>query len=285
MIIEQALKNMKSDLEGVAHQTNHIRGGSLIDYIHEAVKHRVQEELQENGITNTEIKPPTREHQKGEIALAGLYKRKTQDIAIAPNIQETEEPINFTDISNKNKDQFGFKFTEKTLSINVRSQQKDISANKDTIFERLLGEALNLHLRCPKMVLGDVFVLSLYDYSLNKYIHKDKRRKDPTYNTGIVEEFISFFQSISNRNNTNSFYAIDNYVVRSPEKYEATSLLIVDFRPEMPKLYNSTKELIDDGFLPQNTNVEYEGLEWDSFFDKILDIYNQRFGLQNLQHL
>ena len=58
----------------------------------------------------------------------------------------------------KTNDIYGADFSEKILSINVRSQMSSVAKNFDTIFERTFAEAYNLHNRLNKMVLGEVFL-------------------------------------------------------------------------------------------------------------------------------
>ena len=85
----------------------------------------------------------------------------------------------------------------------------------------------------------------------------------------MVEKYIKSFHAISSR---------DDSGVQYDYQYEATCLLIVDFRPAVPKIYHSTQELQDDGYLPLLTTVAYEGLDWASFAQKIIGIYETRFG-------
>ena len=59
-------------------------------------------------------------------------------------------------------------------------------------------------------------------------------------------------------------------------------MLIVDFSRETPKIYHSTAELIEDGLLPNDTLIKYEGLDWNNFSSKLLDIYSKRFGTGKL---
>ncbi len=268
MNIEQAVENIKGFISD-KNLVGQIRSGKIIDEIHETVKYNIQEKLLAQKVNKPIILPPIKEHKKGELQLAGFIKRKTQDICITPNLNKEIETLGGIGLLGE-EDEFGLKFTERTLSINVRSQISKITANTDTLFERTYAEALNLHLRCSNMVLGEVYLLSAFDNNLQKYLTKE-----------TIKRYIKFFHSISNRK---CLKCNTRYANIEPYKYEAICLLIVDFNQLTPKIYNSTKELINDGFLDENTTVRYEGLEWGRFFEKILDIYNQRFGLQNLNH-
>jgi len=266
MTIEEAVLNLQQLIinNEESELISRIRSSQIINNIHEAVKYEVINKLLINyNINNPSIYPPIGSRNP-ELQLAGFIKRKKQDICIVPNINRTQELLSGGLLGEY--DDFGQIYTDKTLSINVRSQISSIDKNFDTLIERTFAESTNLHLRCHNMVLGEVYLLSIFDFN------KDKQ----TYlSSQIIEKYIKAFHSISDRSNnrTDLHY-----------KYEATCLLIVDFSQPIPKIYNSTQELIDNGFLDSNTTIRYEGLEWNSFFDKILNIYNQRFGLQTLQH-
>lgn len=91
-------------------------------------------------------------------------------------------------------------------------------------------------------------------------------------NQNLVEKYIKSFTAITNRVETSkNFYM-----------YESTCLLIVNFSKKIPKIYHSTQELIEDNLLPSNTKINYDILNWNNFFDKLLDIYDTRFKLGNL---
>ena len=85
----------------------------------------------------------------------------------------------------------------------------------------------------------------------------------------MVEKYIKSFQAINHRNSTQKrFY-----------KYESVCLLVVDFRPNEPKIYTSVEELKRDGFLDRSSTVSMEGLEWENFVPNLMRIYKRRFGV------
>lgn len=100
-----------------------------------------------------------------EVTLSGDIKQKSQDICLIPKkIPESIEDIECGELRSLNyKDKYGHKLTEKMISINVRSQLSSLMKNKDTLFERTYAEALNLHMRCPKMVLGEVYLIPVFE--------------------------------------------------------------------------------------------------------------------------
>ena len=266
--INKAVKNFKILIDksikegGNKGKTAMIRSAVPILNIHEAVK----AQLIKNGINKERIYPPINSRSP-EFKLAGFLKQKDQDICVTPNDEEEVAEILKIGLLNGKKDRFGANFTAKTIAINVRSQISSIQKNFDTLYERTILEAQNLHERCPKMVLGEVYMIAAPEYD-DKAFGKNKS-EFKTISAELVEKYIKSFQAITHRVDVSkNFY-----------QYEATCLLIVDMSKTTPKIYNSTKELILDGLLPKNTTVKYEGLEWSSFSRKLLKTYETRFGV------
>lgn len=153
--IEAAIK--KSGTEG---KNNLIRSQKPIKLLHEVVK----AELIRNKVNANLLNPPL-DQSHGELSLAGFFKKKDQDICVVPNgVKAKKETLNFQGILYGQEDKYGFDLTEKSLSINVRSQLSSSSKNFDTLYERTFAEALNLHLRCPKMVLGEFYMIAVNEY-------------------------------------------------------------------------------------------------------------------------
>ena len=55
--------------------------------------------------------------------------------------------------------------------------------------------------------------------------------------------------------------------------------MLVDFSLEIPKLYQSSLELKEDGIVSENFNLSLENLNYNNFFSDILNTYNSRFNL------
>lgn len=258
-LIKYVIEEVIIELGSVG-KTSLIRSQRLIKIIHELVKH----ELVMNDIKQDLIHPKIN-HTDGELKLYGFLKKKNQDICVLPEMVEPKMEVLNNGLIIGDEDIYGEGYTEKILSINVRSQLSSIGKNIDTLYERTIAEALNLHVRCPKMVLGEIYLIPTYEY--DEVLMKQKKigfHKKPIN----IEMFINGFQSINNRSTTSS----DNF------KYERVCLLIVDFSIETPKIYNSTDELIEDGLLPSDTKFKYEGLGYDTFIKDLLSIYNCRFN-------
>lgn len=265
MTINEALENFKSlindsIIEGGGNAKNAmIRSSRPILNIHEAVKLQ----LINNGVNPDLIFPPLG-NRTPELKLAGSLKQKDQDICIIPDLDKTEEILS-EGLLDGTVDIYGFNFTNKTISINVRSQVSSVAKNFDTLYERTISEAINLHDRCPEMILGEVYLLAVPEYEDKSMKNNQITFKNTSQST--VEKYIKSFQAINNRTDTSKFYF----------KYERACLLIVDFSQNPVKLYNSDEELKADGLLPEDSTLSIEGLTWDSFSSDLLSIYDQRF--------
>lgn len=270
--IQEAVTNFRNLINasivegGNKSKTAMIRSSKPILNIHEAVK----SQLIEYGVNPNLIYPPL-QSRTPELKLAGSLKQKDQDICIIPNDIKPKTEVLSTGLLAGIKDLYGEDFTKRTLVINVRSQISSIEKNFDTLYERTFSEAQNLHDRCPEMVLGEIYMIAVPEYDdkefqNNKCIFKKANPK-------IVEKYIKSFLAISNRSNSNKFFY----------QYEVTCLLIVDFSSQIPKIYNTTNELIKDGLLSKDTKIQYEGLSWHNFSGKLLKIYSERFGTEKFK--
>ncbi len=244
-----------------------IRSSMLINLIHDAVKF----ELMACGLKKENIYPHFGE-SKPEIKLAGLLKQKNQDICVLPaGIEKNAGMITWGPMAFQNKtDLFGFEFSTNILTINVRSQMSSLAKNADTLFERTFAEALNLHMRYPQMVLGEVYLIPVYEYDDNLVREKEVGFK---MHKTDVEKYISFFSSINNRRDETD----------EPFKYERCALLIVDFRYQAPVLFRNSTQLKNAGIISKDFAIEYAELSFDTFAEDIIKIYSERYKIENIQ--
>lgn len=270
--IDQQLLLFKTLLEnaiiqgGVKGKESIIRSSTLINLIHDAVKY----EFIQRGIDPNQIYPRFQQ-TKPEMKIAGFLKQKDQDVCVVPkNISKQPRKISWGPLENENvTDIYGEEYTRNTLVINVRSQMSSIAKNTDTLFERTFAEALNLHTLYSDIVLGEVYLIPVYEYD---EATMDQRQITFKPHRTNIEKYISFFTAINGRlNQDNEHY-----------KYERCTLLIVDFRANPPILYRTTKQLIHAGLLPNGFSIELEPLSFDTFADDILAAYGSRFNLKNL---
>ncbi|GAA9036086.1 hypothetical protein BTM333_08200 [Helicobacter pylori] len=250
--------------EGEKGFSNIIRSQKPINYIHEMIK----QDLVKNGIVKENIFPPLGS-SKPEIKLAGFFKQKDQDICVIPNNNNMDKNkilINWGPLNFENKeDIYGFEFSQKCLVINIRSQMRSIAKNTDTLFERTFAESLNLHMRYPKIVLGEFYLIPVREYSL-----KYSKRKQIGFENKLtnIEKYISFFSAISGRDSSNT----DLW------KYEKCCLMIVNLDSQKPFFYNNSYELKHDKIVSEYFALEYADIGFDLFVSDLLKIYRNRFS-------
>ena len=266
LTIQQAVENFKELIEnsiligGIKAKEAMIRSSKPINNIHEAVK----ADLIRNGIAPSRIHPPLGE-TKQELKLAGFIKQKHQDVCVSPEGNIPEEEKMTEGILRENLDYYGKDYTEKTISVNIRSQMSSLAKNFDTLYERTIAEAQNLHVRCPKMVLGEVYMIPVKEYDASVMENNIVSFIDKV---GAVEKYIKSFQAINGRPN----YEQEDY------KYERVCLLLVDFQQTPAKIYSNNHELVEDGLLKESSDASIEELSWHTFTENILATYTTRFG-------
>lgn len=264
--IQKAVNNFKALIENSIVESGDkgkeamIRSSRPILNLHEAVK----SELIKAGIDRDLIFPPLNSRTP-ELKLAGSRKQKNQDVCVIANHDKAEEILQ-EGLLQDVVDEYGEKFTERTISINVRSQISSIQKNFDTLYERTTSAAINLHDRCPKMCLGEVYMIAVPEYDDREIKNNEIIFKKPSPIT--VLKYIKSFRAINNRKGTErNFY-----------QYEKVCLLIVDFSKKPAKIYNTSKELKKAGLIPENSTVDMSELSWDKFVPDLLNIYSERFG-------
>lgn len=243
-----------------------ITSQQLINLLHEVVKSSL---IAEN-VNPTLIQPPCGQ-SRGEKTLAGFLKFKKQDICVFPNNKTPRvERIDFNGLYNTGTTEpYGELFSEHILSINVRSQLSSLSKNIDTMFERTFAEPLNLHRRVPKMVLGEVYLISVRELdsaqlALNNVVYKPFTNSTSNY----LEKYIKGFSALNMRASQRD----DDF------KYERVALIIADFSQNPVKVYNTTQDLINDNILPANSIASMANLNYDGLTRTLLDIHDKRFG-------
>ncbi len=278
LTIQASVNQIKLDYEaaiGNGTQASTIRTSRLIKYVHNALKSDFLNNHVHPSLINPSkkylqrvINPPARQINRArrlsdkELKLAGFLKTKRQDISIIPNnIHIAPQQLIVNTMMNGYQDIYGDVFTESVLSINVRSQLSSIWKNFDTLYERTFAEALNLHQRLPNMVLGEVYMIPVKEYT------DASTAGNMVFSNIDIGKYIAAFQAINSRANH----------LDEKFKYERCCLLIVDFDRAIPKIYNTSAELIQDGFLPQLSTISMAGLDYQNFAADILNIYTTRF--------
>ena len=264
--IQEAVNNFKKLIEdsilqgGIEAKEAMIRSSRPISCIHEAVKSA----LISAGVSRLRIFPPLGATSP-ELKLAGFIKHKHQDVCVAPEGFTPESEIMKEGLLQEVSDYYGKAYTERTLSINVRSQMSSLAKNFDTLYERTIAEAQNLHVRCPKMVLGEVYMIAVKEYNPIAMKHN---KVEFINKVGAVQKYIKSFQAINGRPD----------FTKQDYKYEKVCLLIVDFGKTPAKIYSTNEELIVDSLMPADSQANIVELNWESFIPSILKTYELRFG-------
>lgn len=270
--LESGLESIKAMIEdaiitkGESGKRSIINSSKTINILHEVVK----SDLILNGVRKELIKPELGA-SKPEVRIAGFLKYKYQDVCVFPNdrFKPIPEIIDFNGLHTGKKDKYGELYSEHILSINLRSQLSSLAKNKDTMFERTYAEPLNLHRRLPKMVLGELYLLSARELDSKAVKNKTVSYKPISNSTkNALQEYIYGFSALNGRTNQG-----DDFF-----KYERVALLIVDFSVSPIKIYNSINDLILDGFLDADTECSLQQLTYNNFINDLLKSYDRRFG-------
>ena len=128
------------------------------------------------------------------------------------------------------------------ISINVRSQLSSGGKDFDTLYERTFAEALNLHLRVPKLVMGEVYLIPPILYSSSAI-----RNKQVLFTEKLPVKYLLAFNAINNRTTTSA----------NEYKYERVCLLIVDFETKPPTLINNVNQLVAKGVINSNQSAKF----------------------------
>ncbi len=273
--INDGLEKIKSLIENAIHTNGEagkksvINSSETINVLHEVVK----SELISNGV-NENLIHPSLGSSSHEIKLAGFLKFKTQDVCVFPNhLQQISEVLDFNGLHKSKTDLYGELFSEHILTINLRSQLSSLAKNIDTMYERTYAEPLNLHRRLPKMVLGEVYLLSARELDSNAVRNKIVTYKPISANiASAIQNYVFGFSALNNRNTQG-----DDFF-----KYERVALLIVDFSQNPVKVYHTGEELIADGLLPPNSTASLDRLTFSKFVTDLLQVYDRRFGTGKL---
>jgi hypothetical protein len=249
--------------DGLVAKNSLIRSSTLIQRIHDLTKKCLINELNKRKLLY-QVHPPFGCSQP-ELSVWGLLKKKKQDVVVLiGDSKPAREKILEGPLMN-GYDELGLAATKSSIVIGVRSQLSSVNKNFDTLMERAFAETMNLRMRHPYLVMGEVYLLAVKDYDEQK-MKKNVVGWKPGFTK--VERFISIFNAISHRNNH------DN--IRDSFKYERSVLLLVDFSKNPAKIYFTIDELKTDGVVSQDFSGVYEGLSPQNFARDILDSYFKR---------
>lgn len=284
-LLENALATIKDEYETAIHTRTANLGGNFRSYsngldaksaliksqrlilgIHEVVKKSLEQILAQS-YSKYSIFPPIGQ-SKPELTICGAIKAKAQDVVIlfdddlpTPEKIDSEGPLLGT------TDPVGKAQSERSLVIGVRSQLSSVSKNFDTLMERAFAETLNLRLRLPKLVMGEVYVLPIKEYDDQAM----KQDRVSLKNAQVdVDKFIKTFLAISGRDAQDYNSDIHKY------KYERSALVIVDFGKYPPKVFATLEELQKNGYRSSISENDFRKVSPDGFAKDIIAIHRKR---------
>ena len=239
-----------------------IRSEKLIQKIHELTKVSLDKELKNKGFSEYEIHPPLGQPSP-EKDVWGLLKKKKQDVVILFK-QPSKEKITEGPLKG-DYDLLGKEATKNSIVIGVRSQLSSIDKNFDTLMERAFAETMNLRLRHPYLIMGEVYLIPVKEYDEQAMKNNVISFKDKFTN---VEKFISIFNGISDRQNHTDI--LESY------KYEKSALILVDFSQSPVKVYTTIQELKEDGIVSQSFDGDYNLIAPQNFTKGLIKKYQIR---------
>lgn len=260
--VETATFRGESRTNGLKAKESFIRSYRLIMPIHEVVKESLAGDLSSQGRCFT-MHPPIGETSP-ELKFMGFLKGKNQDVAVLFDDDEpTPEEITEGPLEGQ-MDAVGKDVSRRSLVVGVRSQMSSVNKNFDTLMERLFAETLNLRLRLPRLVMGEVYLLPVAEYD-SEAMKQDEVawERQPV----DIERFIRTFASFSGREAHNYD---DEY------KYERSALVLADFRNDPPNVYLTLDELKQDGLVSNDVDIDFETLSPQNFAEDLLDVHRRR---------
>ena len=241
-----------------------IRSQRLIMKIHEVVKVSLSKELDRERIPH-EICPPIGDTSP-EVCISGFLKSKQQDVVVFTGGDKMHEEVIQVGALKGEIDPVGKNTSERSIVVGIRSQLSSVAKNFDTLMERAFAETLNLRLRLPKIVMGEVYLLPVVEYDDAKMVKNVvawEERSVP------VEKFVRIFLSMTGRGED---------LEKSIYKYDQSALILVDFRLSPPKIYTSLRELKSDGHVGQPCELDFDRISPARFAKDMVTTHRIRHG-------
>ena len=272
--LQEAVNEIKLELEQTISTANYngqrangqqakqalIRSQNLIMKIHEVVKSSLEQELRKFSPQHYTIYPPLGE-RKPELVVSGHIKSKKQDIVVlfGGKTPETIKDGPLEDALNS----IGKEQSENAIIIGVRSQLSSVAKNFDTLIERAMAEPLNLRLRLPKLVMGEVYLLPVIEYD-DQAMKENRIAWKPGYTP--VEKFIKTFLALTHR----------NINAGDPHKYERSALIVVDFRQSPVQIFLTLQDLKKSGCISPDFKADFDLLSPINFAADIVSMHWKR---------
>lgn len=240
-----------------------IRSQTLICLIHESTKKSIYSTLAAHSNYTWQCHPPLNQSSP-ELKIYGKLKGKDQDVVFLRDPMTSEI---IADGPNQGEiDNVGFNATKNSIVVGVRSQMSSVEKNFDTLMERAFAETLNLRLRIPSLVMGEVYLLPLKELDDKKMEVNEVRFKSRKVNVG---KFTKIF---------NAFTGRENLAIENQYKYDASALLLVDLEQTPPKVIFNEADLSNEGFSDEICNM-FAAVKPEGFDVRLVNQYN---NIQNL---
>ena len=240
-----------------------IRSQRLIMHVHEAAKVSMSTWLKSTDRLFS-VFPPIGE-SKPELKITGFLKSKDQDLTFLFDGDIPCQEMITTGMRKGETDDVGRNISERSLIIGLRSQLSSVNKNFDTLMERAFAETLNLRLRLPGLVMGEIYLLPTHEYMSSPMKNNRVAFNEKPVN---IEKFVKTFNMISGRTD------IEN--IEEGYKYERSALIVADFRSDPPHIYRTHAELVNNGLLPHDTIANYDLISPMGFSHDILTIHTDR---------
>lgn len=251
--------------DGASAKASLTTSSQFINKLHEVVKVSIKEELENQDFIfedDFKIHPPLNESRPEQV-MYGYLKKKKQDVVFL--FEDKEDETIQKGALRGDIDSVGSKATDTSIILGVRSSLSSLDKNFDTLIERAYAEALNVRLRNPLVVMGEIFLLPVKEYDQN-----EMKNNIVAFNSSFtkIKKYMSVFKSISGRN---------KHTIRADYyKYERSCLLIVDFDQSPIKIYTTLQELKNDNVVPRNFRINYSKLSPVNFSTDLVNIYKMR---------
>jgi hypothetical protein len=262
-VIEKAITtatyNGKTFPNGAQAKNAAIRSQKIILNLHEVVKGCLVDELNKQGLRYISVHPPLGQSSP-EMKMAGFIKAKDQDITVLFS-KPRAEIIPDGALAGM-QDEVGKNTSHKSIVIGVRSQMSSIDKNFDTLMERAFAETLNMRLRLPGLVMGEVYMLPIFEYDDSAMVENRVGFKKRPINAA---KFINTFLAISNRLTATKSQDL--------HKYNRTALVFADFRKTPPVLFETLADLKNAGVVTNTYAASFDVLSPVNFCEPLVNAY------------
>lgn len=185
-----------------------------------------------------------------ELSVPGFMKDKNVDVAVAPS-----KPGDF----------------DASIVVAVRSQWMSVGKNVNSNLETFVGEATNMHLAFPGMVLGQLMILPVYENKI-----ADETGAQATTTPVNIAKFIRTYGRMAGRQSAHDREFL----------YEEASLLIVDNSGPVAAPITSLDQLRESTTagssarkaLDQLSDEEFARVSCTGMVDRLVTRFHERHG-------